>query len=222
MRLNKYIAAASELSRRSADEAIATERVNVNGQPGILGQSVQTDDTVTLDGAPLRLPADHIYVMLHKPVGVVVSRAHQDSSQTVYDILPPEYRQLIAVGRLDKDSSGLLLLTNDGQFAQRATHPSFEKQKTYEVTLNRQFAQADAEILQNGIALEDGLSRLAIEQLDGKRLVVSLHEGRNRQVRRTFEALGYRVVNLHRSGFGPYVLGSLEVGATAVVDGRAL
>ena len=222
MRLNQYVASATELSRRSADEAIRLGRVSVNGALGFLGQGVESTDSVELDGVTLELPTGTIYVMFHKPSGIVVSRAHQDKSQIIYDILPHQYKNLIAVGRLDKDSSGLLILTNDGQFAQRATHPSFEKAKTYEVTLNRQFAAKDQTQLETGVELEDGLSQLVVEAVADKTLKVSLAEGRNRQIRRTFEALDYRVMALHRTKFGPYQLGELGIGKCSRIDGGLL
>lgn len=222
MRLNQYIASTSNLSRRNADEAIKSGRVFVNGQIGVLGQTIETDDNVTLDQRDLVLPKSHTYIMINKPVGIVVSRVHQDKSQTIYDIIPAQYHSLNPVGRLDKDSTGLLIMTDDGQFIQRATHPSFEKEKTYIVTLNRQLSQTDGEKITQGIQLEDGISALIIDQKDDKNITVRLHEGRNRQIRRTFEALDYRIFALDRIKFGPYELGDLKPGSFNVIAGGLL
>jgi 23S rRNA pseudouridine2605 synthase len=222
MRLNQFIASSSELSRRGADEAIKDGRVRINDKAVELGQPVEEGDIVALDGKILELPTRKLYVIFNKPIGIVVTRVHQDASQTIYDILPAKYQSLMSVGRLDKDSSGLLLLTNDGQFTQRATHPSFEKEKTYQIILNRQVSAADVAKLEAGVELEDGLSQLSVEEHSGKDLTLILSEGRNRQIRRSFEALDYCVINLHRTQFGPYLLGDLRPGSCREVDGTLL
>lgn len=208
MRINKYVAAASELSRRQADAAIAQGRVLVNGKNPETGQAVSDSDIVTLDGRAIT-PAVKTTIMLNKPVGYVCSRNGQ-GSQTIYDLLPPEYQHLNPIGRLDKNSSGLLLLTNDGELAQELSHPSREKQKIYQVTLNTPLAPLHRQMIQDhGIQLDDGTSKFAIDRLhdnNDQQWQITMHEGRNRQIRRTFQALGYEVVNLHRTQFGPYTL----------------
>lgn len=215
IRLNKYIAASTSLSRRGADEAIAQNRVRVNGSLPSPGQQVTTKDTVTLDSQAISPAAKSMTIMLNKPMGYVCSRDGQ-GSRTVYDLLPVELHDLNPVGRLDKDSSGLLLMTTDGDLHHQLTHPSFQKRKLYEVTLDKPLAPLHRQLISDhGIQLEDGRSQLQLErQADGDetRWLVAMHEGRNRQIRRTFAAVGYDVNRLHRTQFGDYVLGSLKQG----------
>jgi 23S rRNA pseudouridine2605 synthase len=158
---------------------------------------------------------------LHKPRGYVVSRQGQ-GSDTIYDLLPPHYRYLNPVGRLDKDSSGLLLLTNDGKLAQTLTHPSHQKRKLYEVELNKPLEPLHRQMISDhGIQLEDGVSRLLLERRqdgDDTRWLVTMHEGRNRQIRRTFAALGYTVLTLHRTTFGDFALENLGPGKIRRVE----
>ncbi len=216
MRLNKYLAAGSNLSRRKADEAIASGRVKVNGKPAEQGQMVSSSDTVTLDGQRVKATTQIITILFNKPRGYVVSRDGQ-GSQTIYDLLPPEYQQLNPVGRLDKDSSGLLLITNDGQLANELTHPSNQKAKVYEVSLDKPLQPLHRQMISDhGLMLEDGLSKLQLERLkdgDDHAWIVTMHEGRNRQIRRTFAALGYTVQTLRRTQFGQYTLGALKEGS---------
>ncbi len=208
------------MSRRDADEAIRQGRVHLNGDRAEIGQLVdESADIVTLDGNALSLRS-FVTIALNKPVGYVVSRVGQ-GSKTVYDLLPPELHNLKPVGRLDKDSSGLLLLTNDGALAAELTHPKYEKEKVYEVELDRPLNELHRISIEKGIELEDGPSRLRLEPLQLPHYSLpathywqaKLAEGRNRQIRRTFESLGYQVVRLHRVTFGPYHIGSLKSGA---------
>jgi len=213
MRINRFIAQASGLSRRAADTAIENGRVMVGGQRPSPGYDVQPADVVTLDGQPLTASRTTT-IMLNKPVGYVCSREGQ-GSKTVYELLPPELHHLKPVGRLDKDSSGLLLLTNDGQLAQTLTHPKFEKLKKYKIALNKDLTEADFErITKTGVQLEDGLSQFALDSINTqhKEWKVAMREGRNRQIRRTFEHLGYSVVKLHRTHFGAWQLDNLSIG----------
>jgi 23S rRNA pseudouridine2605 synthase len=220
MRINKYIAQISGLSRRAADTAIENGRVLVNGQSPSTGQDVTDTDTVTLDGRRLENTVQLVTIMLNKPVGYVCSRDGQ-GSKTVYDLLPKEYHNLKPVGRLDKDSSGLLLLTNDGNLANQLTHPSAGKQKKYEIHLHKDLTPLHHQmIVDYGVALEDGPSRFMLTRLhsrDNKDWLVTMSEGRNRQIRRTFSALGYTVRRLHRTNFGQYSLGSLAEGVTKLI-----
>ena len=216
MRINKFIALASGMSRRRADILVEQGKVLVNGQPAQAGQDIADADVVLLYGRELHAPAQTRTILFNKPVGAVVSREGQ-GSHTIYDILPPEYSQLKPVGRLDKDSSGLLLLTNDGQLAQTLTHPSHHKTKVYEVKLNKPLAPLHRQMISDhGVQLSDGVSQLELERLkdgDDTAWRVRMHEGRNRQIRRTFLALGYSVNALHRTHFGEYALGDLPSGA---------
>ena len=209
-RLNKFIARATGLSRRQADQIISEHRVKVNGQVAQIGQPVCAGDTVQIDGTELRLPAKRTLLLLNKPIGYVCSRrAQAENVQTIYQLLPPEYQALKTVGRLDKDSSGLILLTDDGDLAQLLTHPRHAKQKQYQVQLDRPLSLVHQQMINDfGLELADGLSRLTLSQLSPDRTYwqVTMSEGRNRQIRRTFSALGYQTIRLHRTEFGDYDL----------------
>jgi len=215
MRLNKYIALSTGLSRRAADDAIYRNRVTVNGGTPSVGQQIGDGDSVTLDGAAITPPVNTLTVILNKPVGYVCSREGQ-GNRTLYDLLPPELAILKPVGRLDKDSSGLILLTNDGALAQELTHPKYQKTKVYQVKLDKPLAPLHRQmIIDHGISLPDGVSKLQLDRTrEGNDLAwnVTMHEGRNRQIRRTFGALGYEVTSLHRTVFGSYQLGNLASG----------
>jgi 23S rRNA pseudouridine2605 synthase len=220
MRINKFVAAATGLSRRAADKAIASGRVQVNNQPLHVGMQVSAGDTVTLDGDIIKLP-DHVTtIMLNKPAGYVCSRAGQ-GSQTIYNLLPAKFHDLKPVGRLDKDSSGLLILTNDGDLANQLTHPRYAKTKIYEVQLDKVLQPLHQQMItNNGIQLDDGPSKLMLASLNkqGRDWQVTMQEGRNRQIRRTFAALGYNVERLHRTTFGPYKLGDQTEAEYQVIE----
>lgn len=213
MRLNVYIASSTGLSRRAADRAIEEGRVLLNGHGPGLGQQVGQDDIVTLDGRAITPDVNTLTIMLNKPVDYVCSRAGQ-GSKTIYDLIPEEYHYLKPVGRLDKNSSGLLLLTNDGELANQLTHPRYQKTKVYEVKLDRSLSDTDrVKVSEKGVALEDGLSKFKLEQgNNASKWTITMSEGRNRQIRRTFSALGYRIIRLHRTQFGEYQLGLLAEG----------
>lgn len=198
MRLNKFLAEKTGISRRRADDLIASGKVLVNGKPAILGARIEESDKVTVNGEEIKVEAPkYIYLMLNKPEGYVSSRRSQGENKTLYSLLPEKYQNLKTVGRLDKDSSGLILLTNDGDFAFAHTHPKFYKVKVYNVELNRPLEPLhQQEISDFGIKLEDGPSRLTLTKLsdDRKSWQVEMSEGRNRQIRRTFAAIGYEVL----------------------------
>lgn len=223
MRLNKFLALHVGISRREADELIGRGRVQIDGQTASLG--MRTDDNlharITLDGQKIDLKRQYTYIMLHKPAGYVCSRKRQGSTPTIYELLPSDLHALNSVGRLDKDSSGLLLLTNDGDFTQRMTHPSYHKQKIYKVRLDAPLEPLHQQMIADfGVQLDDGASKLGIEKLSENRREwrIIMHEGRNRQIRRTFSALGYTVTRLHRTDFGAYTLGELPRGEYMHVD----
>ncbi|HMQ09107.1 MAG TPA: pseudouridine synthase [Candidatus Nanoperiomorbaceae bacterium] len=222
MRLNKFVATATGKSRREADLLIASGRVRIDKNIASIGNQVPANTAVYLDNKVLHLPAESTVVMLNKPVGYVSSRrAQARDAQTLYELLPPELHQLKTVGRLDQNSSGLILLTDDGDFAFRMTHPKFVKVKVYEIQLDRPLAPLHQQMISDvGIDLEDGTSKLLLEGLDDRRLTwrVTMSEGRNRQIRRTFRALGYTVVKLHRTHFGNVTLGSLKPGQWKKLD----
>jgi 23S rRNA pseudouridine2605 synthase len=213
MRINKFIARATGLSRRAADSIIAEGKVSVNHRQAGPGDTVSETDVVTLDKQRLTVPSETTTIMLNKPAGYVCSRNGQ-GSQTIYNLLPPELHHLKPVGRLDKDSSGLLLLTDDGDLANQLTHPRYAKTKIYEVTLDKPLTASDEHRVTKGVALDDGPSKLVLAKLDeaARRWQVTMQEGRNRQIRRTFEALGYTVRRLHRIRFGDYHLDALGAG----------
>lgn len=217
MRLNKFIAHATGISRREADELIRAGNVVVNGKAADLGCDVDpNDDTVTVNNQLVKLPTEHTTIILNKPVGYVCSRnAQARGVKTIYELLPDQYKALKTIGRLDKDSTGLILLTDDGDLAHQLTHPSFAKTKEYIVELDHALAPLHQQMISDfGINLDDGPSQLLLERLNDERTKfnITMHEGRNRQIRRTFAALGYQVKSLHRTTFGPYTLGDLASG----------
>lgn len=219
IRLNKFLASRLGLSRREADDAIAAGKVTVSGKPAVLGAHIDKNDEVCYNKKIVPFETDFLYLAFNKPVGYVCSRRAQGSAPTIYDLLPQEYQKLKTVGRLDKDSSGLILLTNDGDFAFKMTHPSFRKQKIYEVELNKPLEPLHQQMISDyGVMLDDGPSKFTVIRLELKpQYTVLLSEGRNRQIRRTFAALGYRVTKLHRTTFGPYQLSGLKSGKCVII-----
>lgn len=263
-RLNKHLALQLGVSRREADDLIAAGKVTVNGSVATLGSRVQAGDAVTVGGKDLTGAAQFEYVLFNKPVGYVCSRRPQGDTPTIYSLLPQKYHALKPVGRLDKDSSGLILLTNDGDFAHRMTHPSFQKTKVYEVQLDKPLAPLHQQMISDyGIMLPDGPSKFVVSRIKDSKAIsaddylepkpseapgtsakrgakagdggdsrteantktskdnnggddeyyeVHMSEGRNRQIRRTFAALGYTVTALHRTQFGNYSLGDIKSG----------
>ena len=202
IRLNKFLAERIGVSRREADILIQNKKVKINDKIAELGTHIDKNDKVWYNGKIIPFDTDYLYIAFNKPVGYVCSRRAQGSAPTIYDLLPKEYNKLKSVGRLDKDSSGLILLTNDGDFAFEMTHPKFHKKKIYEVELDRPLEPLHQQMISDyGIMLDDGPSKFLIIHEDDK-YIVKLNEGRNRQIRRTFAALGYKVTKLHRTSFG--------------------
>lgn len=215
LRLNKFLAERLGVSRREADTLIASGQILVDDKPAIIGARIDKSSKVCYNNKIIPFAAEYLYLMLNKPVGYVCSRASQGGAATVYELLPAKYQKLKTVGRLDKDSSGLILLTNDGDFAFTMTHPKFRKNKVYEVRLSRPLEPLHQQMITDyGVLLDDGASQFKIIRLqeEPQQYLVILSEGRNRQIRRTFAALGYRVTYLHRISFGPYELGDLKEG----------
>ena len=212
MRLNAWLARAGVASRRKADELIKAGRVTVNGEPGQLNTFVAAHDDVRLDGEPLA-KQKLAYVLLHKPAGVVTTARDPQGRRTVVELVDHPSR-VVPVGRLDADTTGALLLTNDGELAHRLAHPRYEVDKTYEVECWTQPTDADLQRLREGVELDDGPTRPAeVRRIDGARIELVIHEGRNRQVKRMFDAVGHRVKRLHRSCYGPLNVEGLEPGA---------
>lgn len=221
VRLNKFLAERVGLSRREADEAIAAGKVLVNDKPAVIGVQIDKSDKVCYNGNIIPFNAVYFYLLLNKPVGYVCSRKRQGDTPTIYELLPEKYHSLKTVGRLDKDSSGLILLTNDGDFAFEMTHPKFVKYKVYEVGLDRPLEPLHQQMIADfGVELNDGKSQLGLTSLDDSRKLwrVEMSEGRNRQIRRTFGSLGYTVVSLERKVFGKYELGELKPGEFLVLE----
>src|SRR5581483_7829776 len=211
MRLNAWLARAGVASRRGADALIKAGRVTVNGAPGQLNTFVADGDDVRLDGEPLA-QQQLAYVLLHKPAGVVTTARDPQGRPTVVDLVDHPSR-VVPVGRLDADTTGALLLTNDGDLAHRLAHPRYEVDKVYEVETWTQPTDADLQRLRDGVELDDGPTRGAgVRRIDGARIELTIHEGRNRQVRRMLEAVGHRVRQLHRSRYANLTVEGLAPG----------
>lgn len=215
IRLNKFLAERLGLSRREADDLISKGLVLIDDKVASLGVTVDNSSKVCYNKKVIPFEVDFSYYLFNKPVGYVCSRRAQGDAPTFYELLPKNMSNLKTVGRLDKDSSGLILLTDDGDFAFKMTHPKFQKTKIYEVRLDRPLQPLHQQMISNfGIQISDGISKLELTRLDEKRKCwqVEMSEGRNRQIRRTFGALGYTVTGLHRIQFGNYTLGDLKAG----------
>lgn len=222
IRLNKYLAHTTGISRREADDFIEHGKVRIDGVVATLGaQFDPSKQSVSINGHPVSAKRPYTYLLMHKPLGYVCSRRQQGYTRTIYSLLPEKYHDLKPVGRLDKDSSGLLLLTDDGDFAHQMTHPKYHKAKTYEIELDKPLEPLHRQMISDhGVILEDGPSKLQLERLkdhDDTQWIVSMHEGRNRQIRRTVGSLGYEVLRLHRTAFGPYLLGDLPPNELRVI-----
>ena len=212
MRLNAYLARAGVASRRKADELIKAGRVRVNGEPGQLNTFVQSTDRVEVDGeAVAKQKLAHL--LLHKPAGVVTTARDPQGRRTVVELVPREPR-VVPVGRLDADTTGALLLTNDGELAHRLAHPRYGVEKTYVVDVEGDPSDETIARLARGVQLEDGVTAPArARRLRRGCIELTIHEGRNRQVRRMLETVGHPVTRLHRSVYAGLPLGGLEPGA---------
>ena len=212
MRLNAYLARAGVASRRGADELIKAGRVTVNGEPGELKTFVGANDVVSLDGERLQ-PQELAYVLLHKPAGVVTTARDPQGRRTVVDLVDHPVR-VVPVGRLDADTTGALLLTNDGDLAHRLAHPRYEVDKVYEVEVEGELDDAALARLREGVDLDDGRTAPAqARHLGPTTLELAVHEGRKHQVKRMLAAVGHPVTRLHRSRYGGLDLEGLEPGA---------
>ena len=231
-RLQKLLAGAGHGSRRGIEEWIRAERVTINGRTASLGDRASLDDRICLDGKPLDLGGRAVtteVLLYHKPLGEVTTRSDPEGRPTVFEHLPaaPSGRWIV-VGRLDVNTSGLLLFTNDGELAHRLMHPSSEIEREYRVRLRGTPAQAVLERLRQGVTLEDGparFDRIEPESLDGSHswFRVCLHEGRNREVRRLFEHVGFEVSRLNRIRYGNVILPpDLRAGAQKMLDAAAI
>ncbi len=219
IRLQKVLSAAGIASRRASENLIRQGRIEVNGKL-ITEQGVRVDperDTIRVDGSRIPPPRRHVYVVLNKPRGVVSTMEDPEGRPTLSDYLGRRRERLYHVGRLDTDTEGLILLTNDGDFAHRLAHPSYEVPKTYLAEVEGIVNKHTVEKLKSGITLDDGPVRpdrikLASVASDRSLLVVVMHEGRNRIVRRMFDRVGHPVRQLSRTAVGPVKLGQLGIG----------
>ncbi len=219
-RLQKILAAAGLGSRRECEELIRAGRVSVNGVRAELGARADPEkERITVDGRPVRTRA-LLYIALYKPRGCASTRKDPHAAKIIPDLLPASLWHLFPVGRLDVPSEGLLLLTNDGELANRLMHPRYQVRRTYRVTVSGNLPDTAVEVLRTGIPLEDGLAKAESARVLKRdpdrgrtRLEMVLTEGRNREVRRMFEALGHGVLRLVRVQMGPLALGTLKPGA---------
>lgn len=224
MRLNKYLSKAGIASRRAADQLIAQGRVKVNGEViTALGTIVdENNDDVEFNGKPARIPKDYVYLVLNKPAGYLVTCKDEMDRPKVTDLVGKYGRLVRPVGRLDLDSSGLLLLTNDGELAFRLSHPRYSVDKKYMVKCEGYLSDENSSKLAEGIELDDGMTWPAEVEIVSRsknfsRFHITIHEGRKRQVRRMCQAVGNRVLTLSRVRYGNIELGSLKSGSFRVL-----
>jgi 23S rRNA pseudouridine2605 synthase len=226
VRLNKYLAHAGIASRRSAEELIERGKVRIDGQVvHALGTIVPPDATVEVNGKLVQLPSAHTYVIMNKPAGVVTTMSDPAGRRTVAEALPKSLPRVVPVGRLDYDTSGLLLLTDDGDLANRLLHPRYGVDKTYRATVRGRLSPDEVRYLLEGVKTPEFRAaqarlRVVATRRDHSIIDLTIHEGRNRQVRKMFEALGHPVLALERVRFGPLRLGALPAGAVRQLSER--
>ena len=218
MRLQKFMADCGVASRRACEQIISDGRVTVNGIPAVLGMSVEEMDDVRLDGKPLKPAEKRVVLMLYKPRGVVSTSSDEAGRKTVQAFVGDLPYRLYNVGRLDLNSEGLLLLTNDGELCNHLMHPRFGVEKTYRVVCDGTLSASEIAALTNGVQLEDGITapakvaNIRRSTTGGTAFSITIHEGRNRQIRRMLEAVGHRTLRLKREAYGPLKLGDLRPG----------
>ena len=218
MRLQKFMADCGVASRRACEQIISDGRVTVNGIPAVLGMSVEETDDVRLDGKPLKPAEKRVVLMLYKPRGVVSTSSDEAGRKTVQAFVGDLPYRLYNVGRLDLNSEGLLLLTNDGELCNHLTHPRYGVEKTYRVVCDGTLSASEIAALTNGVQLEDGITapakvtNIRRSTTGGTAFSITIHEGRNRQIRRMLEAVGHRTLRLKREAYGPLKLGDLRPG----------
>jgi len=213
MRLNAYLARAGIASRRGSDDLIKAGRVKVNDVPGALNTYVHTGDRVEVDGIPVTAQALK-YVLLNKPAETVTTARDPQGRPTVVDLVEEIPERVVPVGRLDADTTGALLLTNDGPLSHRLAHPRYGVEKAYEVEVEGEPDEAALQQLAGGVDLDDGRTAPAgVRLLGPSKLELTLHEGRKHQVKRMCEAVGHPVLRLHRSRYASLTLEGLEPGA---------
>jgi 23S rRNA pseudouridine2605 synthase len=223
MRLNRFLALAGVASRRGAEDLIRSGRISVNGKVcRELATQVTGDDHVRMDGKVIKAK-EFVYLLLNKPAGYVTTRSDERSRLTIYDLLPKQLPKLAHVGRLDLESEGLLLLTNDGELTLRLTHPRYKLPKEYRVTLDREFDMADSVKVKKGVYLAEGRARFdAIYKVNPRQVRVVVTQGIKRQIRRVFAALDYKVKRLERTKIGGLSDPTLKPGAFRVLKSAEL
>lgn len=217
MRLQKYIAYCGVASRRKAEIMIQEGRVIVNGDiVDAMGFDVdEENDQVQVDGKLVQIDQQHIYVILNKPTGYISTAKDQFGRKSVTDLVEIDGKRIYPVGRLDYDTSGLLLLTDDGEFTYKMTHPKHQIYKTYQATLDKKINEKDVTALENGVDIGGFVTSKAYARMidrDAKKVEIKIYEGKNRQVRKMFEALGYEVIALERGAIGKLKIGNLKPG----------
>ena len=227
-RLQKYMAEAGIASRRASEKLIEEGRVTVNGIPATLGMSVEAGDRVLLDGQPVEPAKKRIVILFYKPRGVICSSSDPEGRKTVQDFFTQIPERLFNIGRLDLNSEGLLLMTNDGELCNRMTHPRFRVEKTYYAVCDGKLTPQQRARLTNGVMLEDGMTAPArinyttVNQKGDTGISITIHEGRNRQIRRMLEAVGHKTLRLKREGYGPLSLGELKSGQWRYLTDREI
>ena len=213
MRINKYISKCGFCSRRKADLLIELNKVTVNGEIATKGVVVSETDIVKIDGKLIKIIDKRKYFLLNKPIGYVTTLEDKFAKKIVMDLFDVQER-IYPVGRLDKDSFGLLIFTNDGDLAFKLTHPKHSVEKQYIVKVDKNVIKSDLEKLSKGLFIDGIKTRKAKFEYfkDSKTIKVFLKEGRNRQIRKMFKKLGYEVISLERIAFGNIKLGNLEIG----------
>ncbi|MGE5612973.1 MAG: pseudouridine synthase [Bacillota bacterium] len=218
IRLQKYLADCGVASRRKCEELISQGRVQVDGRVVTeLGFKIKGNEIIKVDGSEIRSGQKKVYILLNKPEGYISSVKDQFSRKTVLDLVGNVRERIYPVGRLDYDTSGLIILTNDGEFANRIMHPRHGLKKTYRAVINGPLSSKEAEILGKGVEIDDYITapadvRIISSGPHGSVVEISIHEGKNRQVRRMFEALGHRVIKLKRIAIGPIAINGLGEG----------
>jgi pseudouridine synthase len=219
MRINKYIAKSTGCSRRKAEELILAGKIKVNDKvcSDLATNVLEHDDKIELDGQIIKLDIPLLYIMMNKPKGLVVTRSDEYDRKTVYSILPPEFSFVKPVGRLDKDSEGLLLLTNDGEMINKILHPKYKQDKVYQVAVVGNISKAQLTKMREGIDIGDGVTQPAgvyIRKNYERKTTLKfvLKEGRKRQIRRMLESVESKVISLRRTQVGNIQLGSLPQG----------
>ena len=227
IRINKFVATNGTLARRKVDEYILQGRITVNGitirEPGY--KINPGKDSVSVDGEPIKVEKKNIYIVLNKPPKIISAVTDDKKRKTVVDIVKVKER-IFPIGRLDYDTTGLIILTNDGEFANKLMHPRYKVDKTYFVELSKPLQEKHKKKLAEGVYIDRKKTEPAkitfVNKDDFKRLYISIHEGRNRQVKNMFERFGYKIRKLHRTKYGNLKLGNLAEGDWRMLSGKEI